>query len=113
MHLPPDELQDTFYQCAPRDQQCPRYLVGGEPVELLNLSPSGALRFTLPRVQLVVTATIAGAVEESRPQVHTALLRPDVPSVTLAWHCSFPCQNRSNKISDIAVREIVRGGHTG
>ena len=48
--LYPDDLDDRFFLCSPEDQRPGEFLRGGEPVELLNLTPSGRLAFTLPRV---------------------------------------------------------------
>lgn len=105
MPLPPDDFQDAFYQCAPRDQQCPSYLEGGEEVKLENLTPSGRLSFSLPRVRLAIGAAIARSVDEERPRLHTVLLYPDLPCVSLVWHCLFSCQNKENKIREISVWE--------
>jgi len=113
MPLPPDDFQDTFYQCAPRDQQAPAYLQGGEPVELLNLTPSGQLRFTLPRVRLTLYAAIGASTQETQPQLHTILLRPDAPTVALTWHAAFPCRNQVHKIEEIVVREKPLSGPVG
>ena len=44
--LPPD-FQDEHYQCAPPDQQMP-HPVGGEPITLGNLTPSGHLTTAVP-----------------------------------------------------------------
>jgi hypothetical protein len=105
MPLPPHDFQDAFYQCAPQDQQAPAYLQGGEPVRLLNLTPSGPLCFTLPRVRLTLYATIAASTQETQPQLHTISLRPDVRTVTLTWHAAFPCPNQAHKIEEIIVHE--------
>jgi hypothetical protein len=105
MPLPPDDFQDAFYQCAPRDQQCPGHLEGGEEVELLNLSTAGVMRLSVPRVPLDVSATIGSSVVGARAQMHTVILMPDVANVTLVWHCAFACQNQGHKVRRIAVRQ--------
>jgi hypothetical protein len=45
--LPPD-FDDRFHHAAPPDQVAPRYLVGGEKVEIVGCTTEGRLRFTLP-----------------------------------------------------------------
>src|SRR5262245_39247253 len=47
MPLPPEDFDDRFYNCAPDDQQTSQPLVGGEVVELTNLTPTGWLRFRI------------------------------------------------------------------
>ena len=41
-----------YNNCAPRDQQSQDYLVGGERVDVLNMSEDGALSFEIPKVRL-------------------------------------------------------------
>jgi hypothetical protein len=113
MPLPPDDFQDVYYQSAPRDQQAPSYLEGGEPVELLNLTQSGALRFTLPHIRLRLIAAIATSTLEAQPKLLTVLLRPDARSVALTWHATFACPNQSHKIEEIIVREKRQIGAIG
>ena len=45
----PGDFDPLFYNGAHPDLQMPGYLEGGEPVELVNLSPEGQIAFNLPR----------------------------------------------------------------
>jgi hypothetical protein len=112
MPLLPRDFQERFYQSAPEDQQTPSPLRGGESVELTNLTPSGFLRFQLPRIKLVFYTNIAGKVYTHRASLHTVALEPDQARVLLTWHTSVPCHNRSLKIGRINVRqkEVVEKG---
>lgn len=83
--LLPDDYQPDFAQSSPVDQRPERPLVGGERVELRNLSPEGLLRFELPRVALRFTTHIGEARQRS-PQVLTGLiLEPELRRVALVW----------------------------
>ena len=105
----PDDFDDRFYRCAPIDQQSPGFLGGGEPVELVNLTPEGRVAFRLPRVPLKVFATIDGEVRDAAPALHTVTLSTDRAMASLVWHCAFPCAGLEEAISDISV--IRSGGH--
>ena len=42
------DFDELFYQCAPADQQTKGFLVGGELIELFNMTPSGTLASACP-----------------------------------------------------------------
>lgn len=92
--LLPKNFNERFFQCAPADQQSPNYLTGGEPVELVNLSPDGLLRFNLPRMKLDFTTRLGGRIIEHGARLHTLILEPDVPIVILIWHTALPCHGK-------------------
>src|SRR5262245_5924898 len=50
--LLPEDYDPRSLLCAPADQQAAGYLRGGEPVELVNLTPEGSTRFALPQVSM-------------------------------------------------------------
>ncbi len=91
--LVPTDFDYRFFQCAPEDQQTPKYLTGGEHVELVNLTPEGRLNFRLPRVALGCATSFFRASRRvfHRPNLHTVILEPDLRRVIMVWHTSFPC----------------------
>jgi hypothetical protein len=89
--LVPEDFDDRFFQAAPDDQQAPKYLSGGEQVELVNLTPGGRLRFCLPRVALGFTTRFGRRREDHRANLHTVILEPDRMRVQLVWHTALPC----------------------
>jgi hypothetical protein len=102
--LLPDDFDVRFYQCAPEDQQVPGFLRGGEPVELVNLTPGGLLRFALPRVTLGFVTSFGGDdFVHHRPVLHTVLIEPDVPRVVMVWHTHLPCHHKVLKLLDTTV----------
>jgi len=101
--LLPRDFDERFYQCAPADQQAPRYLAGGEPVALLNLTPEGLLRFNLPRVWLTFRTRLAGESIAHHANLHTVTLEPDVPRVIMAWHTSVPCHGKDTRLEGTTV----------
>jgi hypothetical protein len=100
-----EDLDDRFFQCAPADQQAPQFLSGGEPVILHNLTPSGRLKFMLPRLYLGFTTHFHGGRKEvhRRRKLHTVILEPDFPRVSLVWHTALPCHFDVQKLERTVV----------
>jgi hypothetical protein len=105
--LLPDDFDDRHYQCAPVDQQPPRFLSGNEQVTLLNLTPQGKLYFQLPRVFLgFETFFYTGERQlHSPPKLHTVILEPDFPRLSLVWHSTLPCHPKVTKLEKTRIIE--------
>ncbi|MEF3073956.1 DUF2169 domain-containing protein [Methylobacter sp. Wu1] len=104
--LLPEDFDDRFYQCAPTDQQAPGFLKGGEPVALSGLTPSGnLLRFVLPKIYLgFETRFYDGSREIHKTRnLHTVILEPDFPRVSLVWHTALPCHFKVQKLERTIV----------
>jgi len=103
--LLPDDFDDRFFQCAPNDQQTPHFLRGGEPVVLHRLTPSGDLRFALPKVFLGFETHFYDGSREIHAdrRLHTVILEPDYPRVSLVWHTALPCHFRVHKLQRTIV----------
>ncbi|MCA0174818.1 MAG: DUF2169 domain-containing protein [Proteobacteria bacterium] len=99
------DLDDRHFQCAPADQQAPQWLLGGEPVVLLKLTPGQDLRFTLPRLHLgFETRFYDGSRERhTHRHLHTVILEPDLPRVSLVWHSRLPCHFKTHKLERTVV----------
>jgi len=112
--LVPDDFDNRFYQCAPADQQAPEFLRGGEPVVLHNLTPDGDLRFTLPKIFLGFETRFVDGTRQFHAdrKLHTVILEPDVPRVSLVWHTALPCHFKVQKLDRTAVTlRTAAGGH--
>jgi hypothetical protein len=105
--LLPADFDDRYYQCAPFDQQTAQYLKGGEPAVLLNLTPDGELRFQLPRVFLgFETFFLTGERKvHDKASLHTVIIEPDVPRVSLVWHTALPCHPKVYKLDRTRIIE--------
>lgn len=113
--LLPVDFDDRYHQCAQPDQQTPQFLRGGEPVALINLSPSGRdVRFVLPRMHLgLETSFYTGpSVRHPPPRLHTVILEPEMARVGLVWHSALPCHSRVLKLqrTRIVLKEDLRDG---
>lgn len=103
--LLPEDFDPRHYQHAPADQQLAPHLRGGERVELVNLTPSGVLRFELPKLGLAMTTHFGFDRTEHRPQLVTVLVEPDVPRVIVVWQSVLPCHDLVDKLDRTVVRE--------
>ena len=103
--LLPEDFDDRFFQCAPIDQQAPQFLRGGEPVNLLNLSSTGNLRFFLPKIYLGLETRFYDGSREIHKvrKLHTVIMEPDFPRVSLVWHSALPCHFKVQKLERTIV----------
>ena len=100
-----EDLDDRYFQCAPADQQAPQWLRGGEPVVLLKLTPGGELRFSLPKLYLGFETRFYDGSREihKRRHLHTVILEPDFPRVSLVWHTALPCHFKVQKLERTTI----------
>jgi hypothetical protein len=102
--LVPSDWDPQWLQCAPPDQQMAPYLRGGEPFAVLGMTPSGTLRFDLPKHYFAFTTHIGKRTFEHRAQIQTVVIEPDHPRVIVVWHTMLACHHL---IDDIDYTEIV------
>jgi hypothetical protein len=103
--LVPDDFDDRFHQCAPADQQPQTFLRGGEQVILHHLTPAGDLRFVLPKLYLGFETRFydgARVIHKSR-KLHTVVIEPDFPRVSLVWHTGLSCHFKVQKLERTIV----------
>lgn len=103
--LLPNDFDDRFFQCVPQDQQAPNFLRGGEPVSLSGLTPDGPLRFSLPKVFLGFDTRFYDGSRQlhSERKLHSVILEPDYPRVSLVWHSALPCHFKVQKLERTVV----------
>lgn len=106
--LLPVDWDPASLQCAPADQR-PGLLHGGEPVELVNLTPDGLLRFVLPKVYLTFSTRFGTRTgrrtEEHRGRLSTVIIEPDHPRVILVWTTALPVRTEVDYLDETVVRE--------
>lgn len=100
-----EDLDDRYFQCTPLDQQAPQWLRGGEPVVLLKLTPSQDLRFILPKLYFGFETHFYDGSREihKNKQLHTVILEPDFPRVSLVWHSALPCHFKVQKLERTVI----------
>lgn len=112
--LLPEDLDERHWQCAPPAQYAGGMLKGGEVVRLGNLTPhgygrNGLLIFALPRIVPVFrTQFYDGSVRFHRAKLHTVIIEPDFPRVSLVWHSTLRCHHLVNQLESTTVSEKRR-----
>lgn len=112
--LLPEDFDPRFWQIAPDAQQVTGYLKGGETVTLLNVTrpqfaSGGRLAFRLPKVTLVCeTFFYDGTREHTRPVIHTVILEPDEPRVSIVHHMALPCHAKVNLLDRTRITQKQR-----
>jgi len=112
--LLPQDVDERSWRIAPPAQQLASPLKGGEPVALLNLIRPGfcagsRLQFELPRLSLgFETRFYDSSVERSRSSIHTLILEPEWPRVTVVHHMSLPCHPKVNLLDRTIISEKRR-----
>jgi hypothetical protein len=99
----PRDFNPRFFNAAHPDLVCRGYLTGGEPVQIVNASPQGPLRFSLPKTGMAVTVWNAGEEEKPAPRLETVLIEPDESRVLLIWRAVLPCPRGALKVSSVGV----------
>jgi hypothetical protein len=87
------DFDDRYHQSAPPDQQVSGFLRGGEVVELTNLTPTGVLRFALPKVHLGYTTFFGADQHHHVGQLDAVIIEPDKYRVMLVWQTLLACHH--------------------
>src|SRR4029453_18387675 len=85
------------------------YLVGGERVELSNLSPEGRLSFVLPDLTMPLRFRFPARVEEVRAVADTLILEPDAGRFQVVWRASRPVTGKLLDLGEVWVGQPTRG----
>ena len=89
MPILPEDFDYRFFNAAPEGMMCADRFVGGEPVEIVNLTASGQDGFTLPRMQV----TFAGWAKHRRFHEAAVLDTVEIRGVTrtlvLVWRLKY------------------------
>ncbi len=87
--LLPDDYDEVSLLSAPTDQRVPGFLMGGEIIDLMNLTPEGALRLELPKVVVMCKTRVSGRNEEQRGRLVTVMIEPELGKLTMAWQTAL------------------------
>ncbi|MGG5835782.1 DUF2169 family type VI secretion system accessory protein [Huaxiibacter chinensis] len=107
----PDDMDVRYWQCAPPPLYAGGRLKGGEVVCLGNMTPpgyghNGVLIFSLPRiVPAFRTRFYDESVCNHRAALHTVIIEPDYPRVSLVWHSALPCHHLINQLESTTISE--------
>lgn len=103
--LPPD-FDEQYFQAAPADQQLPLDFLKGGPAEvtLLNLTPEGLTRFSIPHLVAPVSVfPKKGEREDYTAALDTVMIEPDQQRFTLTWRVARPLKKNMFEIAQVLV----------
>jgi hypothetical protein len=103
--LPPENLQQDFYCSAPRDQQIPGYLRGGEAVHLDHFTSEGAWKFSLPRIALGFSTHFDDGIRYHSATLATVELWPDAHEFTMTLITHLGCHGREHRLQGTVVTQ--------
>ena len=111
--LLPLDYDPRINMCAPVDQQVePHLRPSGVDVMLVGLTPGGRLGFRLPDpyfgFQTHFGAYTKRPPVEHRAKLHTVIIEPDCPRVSMVWHTRLSCGNAIDDIDLTTVEEKRR-----
>ncbi|BFI65229.1 DUF2169 domain-containing protein [Yersinia wautersii] len=112
--LLPEDLDPRFWQISSPMQYGAGRLKGKEVVTLANLTPpefsaSELLSFAIPRLSLNFrTRFFDGSTMVHRGSIHTILIEPDYPRLSVVWHTALPCHRQVNQLDSTTITEKKR-----
>lgn len=108
--LVPVDFDRCHFNAAPADLQVPGFLSGGEPVEVLNASTRGQLRFHLPTIHLGGVIMLRSERRELQMRLDTIVIDTDEHLLTMIWRCTAPLHRRVHELVWAKVQELGRQG---
>ena len=98
----PEDFNQRFLNAAHPDLTFDRFLQGGEPVRLINVSSRGPLQFQLPRCKFLITVQVHGHKEALPANCETILFEPDENRMSMVWRGAYPCDKKALKIEQVS-----------
>ena len=84
----PRDLDERFF-CAASPGLCAvPYLVGGEPVRIVGMSPDGAYELVLPRVRLAARFELGSSSVRKSLVLDSVSFEPEASAFTMVWRTS-------------------------
>jgi hypothetical protein len=106
--LLPADYDERFALSAPEDQRLPGPLRGGEVVTLLNLTPEGAVRFELPRIQLAFRTRFGKRTTDHQGMMTTVFIDAEKRKLSLVWQSTLRVMPKQFDYLDATAISEVR-----
>lgn len=98
----PGDFDDRYFQAAPADQQVP-YLIGGERVQCINLSPTGTFDFVVPKAEVRVRCRFRDRNVDANPNIDTLTIEPQRHRFTLTWRAAVPIGRKLHALREVLI----------
>jgi hypothetical protein len=106
--LLPLDFDERHYQAAPPDQQS-KTIRGGEPVHIVNMSPTAVWQFRLPLLDVPMHLLYDDREERVAPRLDTVLFEPHDRRVTMTSRLALLHHRSSAVLREIVVGHVQRG----
>lgn len=103
----PTDFDPRFFQIAAPGLSFTGFLQGGEPVEVIGMSPNGGLNFRLPSIHLEATFVIDGVPTRHPAVLDCVLIDTDAARVSLVWRATQACDKKVLRLNEIRVTAIA------
>lgn len=103
--LLPDDFDDRYFNSAPPGLVAPRNLLGGEPVEIDGASPSGDLRFWVPKRRIEIELSIRRSPTRHLATMDTLCIEPDERRALVTWKVTVPCPRAFLHIEHVTITD--------
>ncbi|EYD77438.1 hypothetical protein Rumeso_00987 [Rubellimicrobium mesophilum DSM 19309] len=99
----PEDFDYRYFQTTAEDQQIP-YPQGGEPIEIVNLSPSGRIATQLPTMEVVVVfERKSGRITQRVANLDTVAFFPEQGLLTMAYRTRITAERDIFEFARITV----------
>jgi len=109
--LLPEDFDSRFWQSAPAPQCKAGQLHGGEVITLANLTPPGfsdsrIISFAIPKISIQLSTRFTdGTLQVHTAKMHTVIIEPDYPRLSVVWHSALPCHLLVNRLDTTTITE--------
>jgi hypothetical protein len=105
-HFPllPKDFDLRFFNAAAPELVANGYLLGGERVTLVNLSPRGGDEFVLPTLNVWLRFREGRESVTRQADLWNVLFEPDHDRFCLSWGCAHPIGKQPSRLRDVEVR---------
>jgi hypothetical protein len=108
--LLPGDFDRRFFNVATGELAFPRFLKGGEPVEVVGASRRGRIVFNLPLCRFLISVRVADAWESIDAQLETVALWPEDDAVSMTWRGRLPCDRRVLAVERVRLKLVQMEG---
>ncbi len=98
----PKDYDSRFQNSASPGLIYPEYLVGGEPVKIVNMHEQGTINFELPRINIKGRLKSPFYdLQKLQFNMETLILKPNELKLHMVWKSAFVCGSRASKIRSV------------
>jgi len=104
--LLPTDYDSKWLLCAPPDQRVMGFLSGGEQVELTNLTPSGKLQFSLPKVSLQFETYFGADRREHVGKLVSVIIESEGSRLIMVWQTSLEVKHDGEYLDRTVIQQM-------